>query len=64
MLEMILKNREDCLLKSYRDKHAVYKGIRPTMRTRRLLMVSANDIIVLQILDWTTLSMFHLNISG
>ena len=31
MLEIILKNREDCLLKSYRDKHATCKGIRPTV---------------------------------
>ena len=30
MLEIILKNREDCLLKSYRDEHATCKGIRPT----------------------------------
>ena len=31
MLEIILKNREDCLLKFYRDKHATCKGIRTSM---------------------------------
>ena len=49
MLEIILKNREDCLLKSYRDEHATCKGIRPTVDIwlyMRLLVVPASGIII------------------
>ena len=52
MLEIILKNREDCLLKSYRDKHATCKGIRPTGHIMRLLVVPSSGIIMLQTSDF------------
>ena len=50
---MILKNREDCLLKSYREKQLVKKSDYVYHKILHV-MVSASDIIVLQILDQTT----------